>query len=196
MLKRIVIIQLIIFFLISLTLSSKGQKTFSIDKVFLDSLNFIKYKTFLVSTDFEINFIGRQISPEKRFKVDLSQISLAENAIKTQYYDANIRQLDSSWQRIKEHKEFYDWDLAVKQNKESRPKLEGIIRKQQQQDLDNYDRYLFGYVNDKGQKIILIRFDPHVIKYFTAGGEGHISTLSPMVYNVQTGLLYLAGWEP
>ena len=182
-------------FFIGLTFSSKAQRTFSIDKSFLDSISFAKYKTFIVSKYFDINFIGRPIATEKRFTVDISQITLTENAIKTQYYEAHIRQLDSSWQQMKKHKEYYDWDLAVKQNKESRPKLEAVFRKQQQHDLDNYDRYLFGYVNGVGQQIVLIRFDPHITKYFTSGGETHISNLAIMIFNVQTGILNLAGWD-
>jgi hypothetical protein len=193
--QLIIKVPLNIIFFLGLTLPSRAQKTFTIDKAFLDSINFGKYKTFLVSKNFDINFIGKGISKEKRFKVDSSQLTLTEKAIKTQYYDANMRQFDSSLQWMKKHKEFYDWDLVVKENKESKRKLEPVYQKQQQQGFDNYDRYLFGFINDSGQKIILIRFDPHTIKYFIAGGEGHISNLPPMVYNIQTRLLTLAGWE-
>jgi hypothetical protein len=190
------IIKLVAFiFFCHLTLYSQAQKTFSIDKNHLDSLAFGKYKSYIVSNSFDINFIGRQIPIDKRFTPDTSQIGLTEKAIRTQYYNARVRQLDSQWQQMKEYKDSYDWKLAVKQHKRSRPKMLANFKKQQQKDLDNYDRYFYGYINDIGEQIILIQFDPHVITYFTIADEQHINNLPLMVYNTKTKILSLSGWD-
>ena len=120
---------------------------------------------------------------------------MTEQAIRTQYYSASVRQLDSQWTQMESDKESYDWELAVKQRQEQRPKMLKTFQKQQDNDLDNYDRYLFGYFNNLGESIVLIRFDPHKIKYFTIADEQHVSNLPVMTYNLKTNILSLAGWE-
>ena len=120
---------------------------------------------------------------------------MTEQAIRTQYYSASVRQLDSQWTQMESDKESYDWELAVKQHQEQRPKMLKTFQKQQDNDLDNYDRYLFGYFNNLGESIVLIRFDPHKIKYFTIADEQHVSNLPVMTYNLKTNILSLAGWE-
>ena len=67
-------------------------------------------------------------------------------------------------------------------------------RKTVEKDIFKFDRYYFGFINDDGHHWIYILFDPHKIKYFNVGGERHISNLSPLVYNLETKELYLAGW--
>lgn len=194
MLRQTIKISLAILFSFGLIIL-QAQRTFQIDKSYLDSMSFTGYKSFIVLKYFDINFIGRKIPIEVRFNLDTVQIKLTETAIKTQYVNANVRQLDSQWAQMKSNKEAYDWDLAVKQHKEQRPKMLKAFKKVQQNDLDKYDRYLFGYLNDLGENIVLIRFDPHKIKYFTIADEQHISNLPIMTYNLKTKILSLAGWE-
>jgi hypothetical protein len=194
MLRQTIKISLAILFSFGLTIL-KAQRTFQIDKSYLDSMSFTGYKSFIVSKKFDINFIGRKIPVDERFNLDTVQIKLTETAIETQYVNANVRQLDSQWAQMKSYKEAYDWDLAVKQHKEQRPKMLKAFKKVQQNDLHKYDRYLFGYLNDLGENIVLIRFDPHKIKYFTIAGEQHVSNLPIMTYNLKTKILSLAGWE-
>lgn len=173
----------------------KAQNTFQVDKKYLDSVSFNDYKSFIVSKNFDINFIGRRISIDKRFTPDTFQLRETEQAIKKQYYDARVRQLDSQWAQMELYKESYDWNLAVKQHKKQRQKSMKAFQKQQKNDLDKYDRFLFGYLTDLGESIVLIRFDPHKIKYFTIAGEQHLSNLPIMTYNLKTKILSLSGWE-
>ena len=189
--RKISILILTVFSVITL----KAQKTFQVDRKYLDSVSFDTYKSYIVSKDFDIDFIGRQISGDNRFTLDTTQLILTEQAIRTQYYSASVRQLDSQWTQMESDKESYDWELAVKQRQEQRPKMLKTFQKQQDNDLDNYDRYLFGYFNNLGESIVLIRFDPHKIKYFTIADEQHVSNLPVMTYNLKTNILSLAGWE-
>lgn len=187
-------ISIFIWATLSLT-ALNAQNTFQIDKSYLDSTSFGKYKTFIVSENFDINFIGRQIPAHRRFTLDTAQLNLTEQAIKTEYYNASVRQLDRQWAQMETYKESYDWDLAMKQHKKQRPKMLKAFKKEQKSDLGNYDRYLFGYSNDLNEQIVLIRFDPHKIKYFTIADEQHISNLPIMTYNLNTKILSLSGWE-
>jgi len=172
-----------------------AQNTFQIDKSYLDSTSFDKYKTFIVSENFDIDFIGRQIPAHRRFTIDAAQLNLIEQAIKTEYYTARVKQIDSQWAQMETYKESYDWDLAMKQRTKQRPKMLKAFKKEQKSDLGNYDRYLFGYSNELNEQIVLIRFDPHKIKYFTIADEQHISNLPIMTYNLNTKILSLSGWE-
>lgn len=187
-------ISIFIWATLSLT-ALHAQNTFQIDKSYLDSTSFDKYKTFIVSENFEIDFIGRQIPAHRRFTVDVAQLNLIEQAIKTEYYNARVRQLDRQWAQMESYKEAYDWDLAMKQHRKQRPKTLKAFKKEQKSDLGNYDRYLFGYSNDLNEQVVLIRFDPHKIKYFTIADEQHIRNFPIMTYNLETKVLSLSGWE-
>ena len=187
-------ISIFIWATLSLT-ALPAQNTFQIDKSYLDSSSFDKYKTFIVSENFDIDFIGRQIPDHRRFTIDAAQLNLIEQAIKTEYYNARVRQLDRQWAQIESHQESYDWGLAMKQHKKQRLKTLKAFKKEQKSDLGNYDRYLFGYLNDLNEQVVLIRFDPHKIKYFTIADEQHISNLPIMTYNLKTKVLSLSGWE-
>ena len=187
-------ISIFIWATISLT-ALNAQNTFQIDKSYLDSTSFGKYKTFIVSENFDIDFIGKQIPAHRRFTLDTAQLNLTEQAIKTEYYNASVRQLDRQWAQMETYKESYAWDLAMKQHKKQRLKMLKAFKKAQKSDLGNYDRYLFGYSNDLNEQIVLIRFDPHKIKYFIIADEQHISNLPIMTYNLNTKILSLSGWE-
>ena len=107
-----------------------AQNTFQIDKSYLDSTSFDKYKTFIVSENFDIDFIGRQIPAHRRFTIDAAQLNLIEQAIKTEYYTARVKQIDSQWAQMETYKESYDWDLAMKQRTKQRPKMLKVFKKE------------------------------------------------------------------
>ncbi|HYH16001.1 MAG TPA: hypothetical protein VD794_12305 [Flavisolibacter sp.] len=195
MLRAVCKILVSIFLIVCVAHQAAAQKTFYIEKAYLDSFDFGRYKSYVVSKNNELNFIGRKVPLEMRFTPDTAQIAAAEHAIKTQYYKARVQQLDSQWMQMERFRDAYDWEVAVKQREESRPKMLAAFKKQQQKELEKYDRYYYGYVNEDGEPIVLIQFDPHKIKYFTIAGERHISNLPTLVYNTKTQKLSLSGWE-
>lgn len=185
-------LKILILFAIMFCFSSlNAQRTFFVDKDKLDSLDYGKYKIFIIDTSFALKSIGRQIVFSKAFRPDTTQITKAEKALRSQYYAASVKRLDEQWQEMRKDKDSYDWKLAVKQHKKSRPKLLASFKRIQKQELDNYDRYYYGYITESGERILLILFDPHEVKYFTVADESHVSNLPAMYYAVDSQELSL-----
>ena len=76
----------IVTIFLTFIISSNGfaQKTFEVDASFLDTLHFEKYYSFIVSKDFGINFIDKEISKSDRFSPEISEVKAADKAIQTQ----------------------------------------------------------------------------------------------------------------
>lgn len=180
-------------FLISAT--SFAQKTFHIDTSFLDTIEFKKYKTYIVSKDFDINFIDRQIPYNDRFTPDKSEAIAADNAIQTQYASAALRQLDKQYNNIPSYADTAEWQKAYNIYQEKRPKIIQRQQKDQKNKIQMFDRYFWGYRNGDNEKLILIRFDPHKIRHYTIAGESFVDVLTIMVYNLNRNTLNYAGWS-
>ncbi len=119
-----------------------------------------------------------------------------KKAIVEQYVSANSKYLD-----LEEAKDPYPHQsmdttkLTMDDLKKFRRKtILAASQKTVDRDILKYDRYYFGFINQNGDRWIYIMFDPHKIKYYNISGERHISNLSPLVYNLATKKLYLAGW--
>jgi len=171
-----------------------AQKTFHIDTSFLDTLNFKKYRAFIVSKDLDIDFIGRRIANKDRFTPDKFEASAADNAIQTQYANAALQQLDKQYNTITAYTDTAEWQKAYKTYQEKRPKIIQQNQKDQKNKIQNFDRYFWGYRNANNEKLILIRFDPHKIRHYAIAGETFVDVLTIMVYNVRTDKLSYAGW--
>ena len=180
-------------FLISAT--SFAQKTFQIDTSFLSIIEFEKYKLFIVSKDFDIDFIGRQISYNDRFTPDKSDAIATDNAIQTQYANAALRQLDKQHDNISTYTDTAEWQKAYNRYQEQRPKIIKRQQNDQKSKIQTFDRYFWGYRNADNEKLILIRFDPHEIRHYTIAGETFVDVLTIMVYNVNKNILSYTGWS-
>jgi len=189
MLRSISKISALSLLILLLTEGSHAQYGIKVDKKYVDSFDFRKYKTFLVSKDYEIHFIGKTILPDKRFTPDSSQMVATELAMRTQYYKATARRLDSLTLATNNHfGDTTDHNSVRDDNEYISKSLESFKRKQLK-DLAKYDRYMFGYYDNINEPIILILFDPHKIKYYTISGESFIVNLPLLYYNSKTQIL-------
>jgi hypothetical protein len=171
-----------------------SQKTFHVDTSFLDTIEFKKYKVFVVSKDLDINFIGRRIPYADRFTPDTLEATSADNAIQTQYAKAALQQLDKQYNNISVYADTVEWQRAYKTYQERRPKIIKRQQKDQKNKIQSFDRYFWGYRNADNEKLILIMFDPHKIRHYSISGETFVDVLTIMVYNVNTDKLSYAGW--
>ena len=172
-----------------------AQKTFRVETSFLDTIEFKKYKAFIVSKDFDINFIGRQISQYDRFTPEKSEASAADNAIQTQYANAALRQLDKQYNNIPTYADKAEWERAYNIYQARRLKIIQRQQKDQKNKIQTFDRYFWGFRNADNEKLILIRFDPHKIRHYTIAGETFVDVDTIMIYNINRNILSHAGWS-
>ncbi len=171
-----------------------AQNTFHVDTLYLDTMDYQKYKVFIVSKDFNIDFIGRQIPMADRFTPDISEAKAANDVIQTQYADAEIHQLDKQYNNASVYADTTEWKTALGMYKKRRPKIVYRQRQDQNNKIQNFDRYFWGYRNADNEKLILIRFDPHRIRHYTIAGETFVDVLTIMVYNIDKNILSDVGW--
>ena len=174
---------------------SFAQKTFHVDTSYLDTVIVRNYKTFIVSKDFDIDFIGRHIPSNDRFTPDKFEAIAADNAIQTQYANAALRQLDKQYNNISAYADTAEWQSAFNSYQKQRPKIIRRQQKDQRKKIQTFNRYLCGYRNADAEKLILIRFDPHKIKHYTIAGETFVDVLTIMVYNINRNILSYASWS-
>jgi hypothetical protein len=150
--------------LLSLTifnLSSSAQKTFSINKNITDSISRKNYKIYMASANEVINFIGKKIAGPRRIVISKEQALIADKEFLNQFVRASLQQYS------KQHKqtEKYLDSLEVKREEikyqKAVQKLERNLIKDQGPKIQGYDRCFFGYLNEDGEKLVLMRFDPH-----------------------------------
>ena len=177
---------------LAITTTSLAQKTFQVDTLLLDTLNYPKYKVFIASKDLDINFIGKKIPAVNRFTPEIAEARAADNAIQTQYAAAAIHQLDKQ----NNDSDTAEQQAALKTYKERRPQIMHRLRQDQKNKIQNFDRYFWGYRNEDNERLILIRFDPHKIRHYTipGSGESFIDVLTIMVYNIDRNILSYGGW--
>lgn len=186
--SRLILLLLFIFCF----LAGWSQRSFGIDKKYLDSLDRGAYKVFIVARNAKIDFLGRSYAAEERFTPDSIQVDRANQAIRSQYFTAQKRALRDQWKQMKAHKGDYDWKLAIRQHRRDKTLLLKSF-KNQQDSLDNYDRYFYGYITSEGRPMLLIRFDPHTLTYFTIADEEHTRNLPLLVYDMEARRISVAG---
>ncbi|MBK8088450.1 MAG: hypothetical protein IPK31_11135 [Chitinophagaceae bacterium] len=181
--------------LILLTGSScLAQKTFQIETSFLDTLDYIKYKAFIVNKEFDIDFIGRQIPKPHRFTPTIAEAKAVNKAIQTQYANAALQQLDKQYSNASAYTDSAEWQNSFNRYKGQRPKIIKRQRQDQKSKIQNFDRYFWGYKNADNERLILIRFDPHKITYYTIVDETFVDVLTILVYNIDKDIISYAGW--
>lgn len=195
--KQSNILIIVTFFLTVFSIDIFGQKTFAIkNNNEIDSIILKDYKIFSASENVEIDFMGKQIPKSKRFRLTKEQAITADtefrnqyvNAIKQQYYkQSNDPKLFIDSLEIEKTKIFYNQTIK---------KFEKNITSDQRKKIKNYDRYFFGYLNEDNERLILMRFDPHKIKYFAVPGAGEslVDVLTIFVFNLNKNILSVAGW--
>ena len=171
-----------------------GQKTFRLpDSTKLDTIKYRNHKIFFVhaNIDYKVSQTQTQL-----FNIDTTIYNEVEKAIIDQYVSANSKYLDlEEAENPYPHQSMDTTKLTTEDLKKLRRKnILAASQKTVDKDILRYDRYYFGFINQHGDKWIYIMFDPHKIEYFDMSGERHISNLSPLVYNLTTKELYLAGW--
>ena len=79
---------------------------------------------------------------------------------------------------------------------EPRKKANKNYKKDEKNKIHKFDRYLYGIKNSNNEHLVLIRFDPHKIEWYSipGSGESHIDVLQLMVYNIDQNILRVSGW--
>lgn len=150
----------------------------------------------MASANAEINFIGKKILDSKRILITNEQALIADKEFSNQFVMASLQQ----YSRQQKQSEKYLDSLEIKKEKIKYEKtIKNIKRnliKDQETKIQGYDRYFFGYLNEDGEKLILMRFDPHKLKYYSipGTGESHLDVLTIFVYNIDKNILSLSGW--
>jgi hypothetical protein len=87
-------------------------------------------------------------------------------------------------------------EKAKRTYESSYKRIESNAKKDSKKKIINYDRYLFGYLNSDNEKLILMRFDPHKIKYYSlpGTGESNIDVLAIFVLNLDKKELSMSSW--
>ena len=185
----------LVFFLTVLSLNSFGQRTFIIDKGETDSIQFKDYKIFLASNNVRIDFLEREISKSKRFKLTREEAIKADKEFRQQYVQANLSQYYKQLNNTKARLDSAAIENLKSENKRLVRKIEKNAIKYQRTRIDNYDRYFFGYFNTDNEKLILMRFDPQKIRHYSISGESFIDVLTIYVLNMDRNILSMAGWS-
>ncbi len=183
-------------FLTILSLNTFAQKTFTINKNATDSIVLKNYKIFSLSENLDINFIGKQIPKSKRFKLTKEQAMTANSEFRKQYVKAGIQQYYKQLNDPEQFSDSLELDKSKISYKKTIKKFKANVIKDQRTKLNNYDRYFFGYFNEYNEKLILMRFDPHRIKYFAVPGAGEslVDVLTIYVFNLDKNVLSMSGW--
>jgi hypothetical protein len=185
----------LVFFLTLLSLNSFGQRTFVIDKGETDSIQFKDYKIFLASDNVVIDFLEREISKSNRFELTRDEAIKADKEFRQQYVDANLSQYYKQLSHTKEPLDSTAIENLKRANKRLIRKIERNALQYQRKRIDKYDRYFFGYSNADNDKLILMRFDPQKIRYYSISSESFIDVLTIYVLNLDKNILSMAGWS-
>lgn len=180
-----------------ISFSCFGQKTFQINKNETDSIDLKDYKIFSVSESVAIDFIGRQIPKARRFKLTKDLSIAADNLFREQYVEASI---DQYAKQLNGQDQFKN-SVEIKRDKllyqKTYKRIVRNAKKDQLKKIKKYDRYFFGYLNGQNEKLVLMRFDPHKIRYhlIPSAGESQIDVLTIYIVNLDKKKLSMAGWS-
>jgi hypothetical protein len=187
----------LILVLTLVSFNSFGQKTFEIDKTETDSTDLNDYKIFSVSEDVDINFIGEQIPKSKRFKLTREEAITADQLFKEQYVKASVDQYHKQFINPDQYSEgSAEFEKAKQTYERTYKTIESKAKRDSRKRISKFDRYFFGYTNADNEKLVLMRFDPHKIKYYSlpGTGESHIDVLTIYVLNLNKKDLSMSGW--
>jgi hypothetical protein len=173
-----------------------GQRTFEINKNETDSIELKDYKIFSVSETVDINFIGREIPKSLRFKLTKEESINADNLFREQYVKANVDQYYKQFHDPKQFDNSKELEIAKSTYQQTHKRIENNAKRDQLKKIKKYDRYFFGYLNADNEKLVLMRFDPQKIKYFSIHGtsESHIDVLTIYILNLDKRVLSMAGF--
>lgn len=155
----------------------------------------IKFNGFIginYSQDYQIKFNSEKY--QLRFKSDKNTVLEAEKQFKIQYIEATRKEIKREFEEAARDSTSYNWKVYLKQNEGHEEKVIANAKLEIKQDYTKYDRRYYG-IYLKSEKYILIEFLPHKIKYFEAGGEGHIKSFPLLLFKTKTKTLYYAGAE-
>ena len=173
-----------------------AQKTFDVNKKFVDSINRKYYKLFALPASEKINFLGDAYSnTDRRFKLTKEELKYVDQEFNNQYVKATLSQYE------KQLKDTVGFPYSEKNAKRKSAddlmeKYKKLVERDSRKKIKNYDRYYYGYINSNNERLAFLRCDPHKIKYYSipGTGESHIDVLTIYVYNMDKKILSLAGW--
>jgi hypothetical protein len=179
-----------------ISFSSFGQRTFEINKNETDSIELKDYKIFSVSETVDINFIGREIPKSLRFKLTKEESINADNLFREQYVKAHVDQYYKQFHDPEQFDNSKELEIAKSTYQQTHKRIENNAKRDQLKKIKTYDRYFFGYLNADNEKLVLMRFDPQKIKYFSipGTGESHIDVLTIYILNLDKRVLSMAGF--
>ncbi len=162
-----------------------------VDKSNVDSIEYERYKVFIVPTEEEINFIGRTIPDDLRFNLTTNQAKITNDAINNQYAEACINQYFIQQNTMRLFSNPHELQDAKDIYRRTKKKANKNYKKDEKNKIHKFDRYLYGIKNSNNEHLVLIRFDPHKIEWYSipGSGESHIDVLQLMVYNIDQNIL-------
>ena len=186
----------LIFLLTLISFSSYGQRTFEINKNETDSIELKDYKIFSVSETVDINFIGQEIPKSRRLKLTKEESITADNLFREQYVKVNVDQYYKQFHDSKQFDNTEELERAKSTYQKTYKRIERNAKRDQSKKIKKYDRYFFGYLNADNEKLVLMRFDPLKIKYFSipGTGESHIDVLTIYILNLDKQVLSMTGF--
>jgi hypothetical protein len=141
---------------------------------------------------------------KNRFTPDSLLIELVEMKLIEQYTDAYKRYLKAEWESFKQNKEAFEWD-KLKSERSSRVSSLLNVASKKQKVLYKYDRQYLAFINEKGERIILIHLidfsnDEYNLKktldkaWITGFGEWFEYNTESFEYVIDRDKLYFFGW--
>src|SRR6516225_5401740 len=132
----------------------------------MDSIILKHYKIYIAPQDCEINFNGKKISPLSRFKPSKIEAEETDSIYRSQYVSIRIHQLDKQYSDSAGY-DSNEWKQVKDSYQSTRSEVISRIKRKEKYYLEEFDRFLWGYKNEYGEKLIFIQFDPHKPKYFS-----------------------------
>ncbi|MBO0323669.1 hypothetical protein J0X14_15270 [Muricauda sp. CAU 1633] len=139
----------------------------------------------------------RNIFPKNRFMPSKSDIQQFEQEFLKQYSDAIEKHHTLYYEREKEFREDFSkegWGEVV-DYKNRGAKTGRKAERKLKREFDEYNRTYYG-VELNGIRFLRIEFSPHKEKWVEiyGAGESLLQNYPPLMFELETGLLSLAGW--
>jgi len=164
-----------------------------------DTLDFIKYKIVICDSNYA-PFASRNIFPKNRFKPSIAHVDTIENNLKKQYSNAERLYFNFSFENIKNTKSDYTSKefrkLKRYYKKSNISKIVKGLQDRFEKNFCDFDREYYGYIGANNKRYIRIIFVPHEQKFVDIPGTGEaiLDNLPNLTYNLDSNILYLAGW--
>lgn len=182
----------LIIFSLSLPILCLSQS----NQVMADTLNFDGFSG-VIQPEWYTPKGQRNIFPKNRFMPSISEVQQFEKEFLKQYSKAIEKHHALYYEREKEFREDYSkesWgdvvdykNRGVKTGRKAERKLK--------REFDEYDRTYYG-VELNGIRFLRIEFAPHKEKWVEIHGAGEslLQNYPPLMFELETGILSLAGW--